>query len=144
MFSKACEYGIKAVIHIALHSQTGKRVSLKEISKAIDSPLAFTAKILQSLAKNNIIESSKGSVGGYNISKGVQRKLTLHEIVIAIDGDSIFAQCGLGLKKCNEHSPCPIHNKFKIIREDLIEMMKTTNLLELSISVDKGESVLVV
>ncbi|MCW5518805.1 Rrf2 family transcriptional regulator [Aureitalea sp. L0-47] len=144
MFSKACEYGIKAVIHISLQSQTGKRVSLKEISGAIDSPLAFTAKILQSLAKSNIIESSKGSVGGYHIPEDVQSKLTLYEIVIAIDGDNIFERCGLGLRQCNETSPCPIHSKFKIIRENLIDMMKKTNLLELAISVDKGESVLVI
>ena len=55
MFSKACEYGIKASIFIAINSYEGKRVSPKEIAKEIDSPEAFTAKILQALVKNNVI-----------------------------------------------------------------------------------------
>ena len=46
MFSKACEYGIKATIHISHQSQQGHRVSLKAVAKAIDFPIAFTAKIL--------------------------------------------------------------------------------------------------
>ena len=58
MFSKACEYGIKASIHISQQSQQGERVSLKSVAKAIDSLIAFTAKILQSLANNNIIAST--------------------------------------------------------------------------------------
>ena len=51
MFSKTCEYGIKATLFIAQMSQKGERVSLKDIASAIDSPSAFTAKILQTLSK---------------------------------------------------------------------------------------------
>ena len=60
MFSKACEYAIKASIFIAISSYNNKKVSPKEISEEIDSPKAFTAKILQELAKNEIIKSTKG------------------------------------------------------------------------------------
>ena len=45
MFSKACEYGIKAAIFIATKSYEDKRVSPKEIAEKINSPQAFTAKI---------------------------------------------------------------------------------------------------
>ena len=86
MFSKACEYGIKATIHISHQSQQGRRVSLKEVAKAIDSPVAFTAKILQSLANNQIIMSVKGPTCGYEIPQGEKAKITLHQIVKAIDG----------------------------------------------------------
>jgi len=46
MFSKDCEYGIRATIYITMQSLEGNRVNLKEIAAAIDSPVAFTAKIL--------------------------------------------------------------------------------------------------
>ena len=46
MFSKSCKYGIKATLFIAQKSQHDERVSLKEIAAAINSPIAFTAKIL--------------------------------------------------------------------------------------------------
>ena len=99
MFSKACEYGIKAAIFIATKSYEGKRVSPKEISAEIDSPQAFTAKILQALVKHNIINSVKGAYGGFEIDKTNIGNVKLSQIVNAIDGDSIYSGCGLGLEK---------------------------------------------
>ncbi len=47
MFSKACEYGIRAAVYVTLQSLEGRRVSVSEIGEEIDAPVAFTAKILQ-------------------------------------------------------------------------------------------------
>jgi Rrf2 family transcriptional regulator, iron-sulfur cluster assembly transcription factor len=60
MFSKACEYGIRAVIYIWAQTKEGKKLGVKDICKEIDAPEYFTAKILQSLARQSIISSSKG------------------------------------------------------------------------------------
>ena len=57
MFSKACEYAIKSSIYIAQNSIVGKRVNVKEVSKAVDAPEAFTAKILQQLCREGIMDS---------------------------------------------------------------------------------------
>lgn len=138
MFSKACEYGIRAVIHISLQSQKGERVSLKAVANAIDSPVAFTAKVLQSLANNHVITSSKGPTGGYEIPQERQAKITLHQIVEAIDGDKIYLGCGLGLMMCNDEKPCPIHFKFKSIREELETMLKSTTVYELTTGLHEG------
>lgn len=138
MFSKACEYGIRAVIHIAVQSNEGKRASLKDIAKEIHSPEAFTAKILQQLAKNDIIDSIKGPNGGFEIEKKKMSKIKLSHIVLAIDGDSIFKGCGLGLKDCSEVQPCPVHHKFKKIRGDLRNMMENTSLHEMSLGLKDG------
>jgi len=58
MFSKACEYAIKAVLHVAHKSRADERVGVKAIAKAIDSPEAFTGKIMQQLSKNGIVQST--------------------------------------------------------------------------------------
>ncbi|PKP26580.1 MAG: transcriptional regulator [Bacteroidetes bacterium HGW-Bacteroidetes-2] len=138
MFSKACEYAIKATLHIAEQSLQNKRIILPEIAKAIDSPVAFTAKILQQLAKNKIVQSSKGPNGGFSISEQAIQTFKLKDIVLAIDGESIFTECGLGLKKCDENSPCPIHHKFKSIRAEIIDMLENTSLKELSKQLESG------
>lgn len=132
MFSKACEYGIKATLHIAKESNNGKRCSLKGIAESIASPEAFTAKTLQLLAKNNIITSIKGANGGYELSEKKQIQISLSQIVTAIDGDKIFSGCGLGLHQCNENKPCPIHNEFKAIRTGLKNMLENTSIHQLS------------
>lgn len=138
MFSKACEYGIKATLHIAHQSRLNKRVGLKDIAKAIDSPEAFTAKILQQLSRSGIIESSKGPNGGFEISSVRLKEIKLVEIVSAIDGDELFQGCGLGLKQCNEQKPCPVHHKFKAIRNNLKNMLENTSLDELSKGLSNG------
>ncbi|MDX1278259.1 Rrf2 family transcriptional regulator [Oceanihabitans sediminis] len=138
MFSKACEYGIRASIFIAKNSYEGRRVSPKEISEEINSPQAFTAKILQALVKNNLINSVKGAYGGFEIEKDKIAAIKLSHIVKAIDGDNIYNGCGLGLETCDENHPCPVHYKFKEIRDGLKEMLESTNLEELALDIKTG------
>lgn len=142
MFSKACEYGIKAAIYVAKSSFEGRRANPKEISKEIDSPQAFTAKILQALVRANIITSVKGAYGGFEIDRQQMDRISLAQIVNAIDGDKIYKACGLGLHECDENRPCPVHDKFKMIRAELKTMLETTNLEELAMGIKSGASFL--
>lgn len=138
MFSKACEYGIKAVLYIALQSIQGRRTSLKDIAREINSPEAFTAKILQQLAKSKIVDSTKGPAGGFQIEPHNIDKIKLSQIVYALDGDSIYNGCGLGLNECNANKPCPLHDKFASIRDELKDMLQNTTLYELATGLEVG------
>ena len=142
MFSKACEYGIKASVYIIDSSLKSQKVSMKEVAKAIDSPEAYTSKILQQLTRNNIIQSEKGPTGGFSIDKAKIEKLNLSSVVAAIDGDSIYNECGLGFHKCNDTKPCVIHHQYTSIRDDLKTMLEDTLLVSLSEDIDKGLSFL--
>ncbi len=138
VFSKACEYGIKATTYIASQSLEERRVSLKSIAEEIDSPVAFTAKILQTLARNKIIDSSKGPTGGFLIEKKKMDEIKLSQIVSAIDGDNIYKGCGLGLSECNASRPCPVHHHFAKIRNDLRKMLENTSINELASGLEVG------
>ena len=130
MFSKTCEYGLRAVIFIAQKSNLDTKLSIAAISEAINSPQPFTAKILQQLTKNKIVKSIKGPNGGFFIDKKDLKNITLSNIVQVLDGDTIYTGCGLGLHQCNENKPCPVHFKFIDIRNDLRKMLESTTLLE--------------
>lgn len=142
MFSKACEYGIKAVVFITQKSLLDERASLGEISEEINSPKAFTAKVLQLLARENIIQSMRGAHGGFYIEKSKLKSIKLKSIVYAIDGDTIYNGCALGFRKCNEKRPCPMHFQFKSIREDLKSVLHSTSLHDLATDVESGISFL--
>lgn len=142
MFSKTCQYGIKASVFIAAQSELGNRVSLKDIASGIDSPVAFTAKILHQLAKKDILSSLKGPTGGFVILNGRAKKINLSDIVAAIDGDSIYKGCALGFDSCDDRQPCPMHNKFVDIRNNLRIMLENTSLHELANGLDVGMSFL--
>jgi Rrf2 family protein len=142
MFSKACEYAIRATIYVALQSLDGKRANMKAIAEDIESPLAFTAKIMQQLVRSNIMYSVMGPTGGFQIEKNRIDDIMLSQIVRAIDGDAIFTGCALGLKECNATRPCPVHDKFTKIRDELQEMLENTSVYELATSLEIGLSFL--
>ncbi len=141
MFSKACEYGIKAMISIAGHKERDARVRLKDIAKEIDSPEAFTAKILQTLTKDGLLKSTKGPAGGFSLAMPAQ-DIKVSMIILALDGDSIFTSCVLGLSECNPDKPCPIHHKVVGVRQQLKEVFHETSLSELSMEFLKGDAFL--
>jgi Rrf2 family iron-sulfur cluster assembly transcriptional regulator len=142
MFSKACEYGIKAIIYIATQSLKDERVKIGDIVENVGSPEAFTAKILGALTKHDIVKSYTGPYGGFKIDTNRMKITKVSEIVFAIDGDSIYNGCGLGLSECSNVQPCPMHNKFVKIRGELKIMLETTTIYDLAIGLKSGESIL--
>jgi len=142
MFSKACEYGIRAMIYIATQSLEGKRVKIGDVAENAGSPEAFTAKVLGLLTKHNIVISQTGPNGGFEIHEKLMKETKLSQIVSAIDGDSVYNGCGLGLEQCDETHPCPLHSQFAKIRSDLKKMLETTTIYDLAAKLKNGEIVL--
>ncbi|AKQ46021.1 Rrf2 family transcriptional regulator [Rufibacter radiotolerans] len=139
MISKACKYGIRAVVFVASKAEEGQKVNVKEISREVDAPEAFTAKILQMLNKHRIITSLKGPYGGFYLEE-YQLEQPIIQIVEAIDGMSIFRECGLGLKQCSEVHPCPMHDRFKVARDTLKEVFENTTVRQLALELKEGNS----
>ena len=130
MFSKTCEYAIRAMIFIAQKSKQQSKTGIKEIAKEIGAPEHFIAKILQDLCRNGLLQSSKGPTGGFYLDKASQQ-CSLLEIVKVVDGDKLFNGCGLGLDSCSEKEPCPLHHQFKIVRQGIYDMLKNASVDEL-------------
>ena len=131
MFSKTCEYAIRAVLYIAQKSEGGEKVNIKSIAKNINSPESFIAKILQQLTKKGLVQSVKGPNGGFYINER-SREYSLSDIVKAIDGEDIFVNCGLGLSQCSEEHPCPIHHEYKKIKQNITQMLNNAKVHSLS------------
>ena len=126
MFSKACEYAIKIMIYIAANEQEGKRTGLREVTEAIGSPEAFTAKISQQLVKSGLLNSFRGPTGGFVLPAG--KRILLNDVVVAIDGTHLLKDCVLGLPECSSLNPCPVHDKFLVVREHLASILLNTEI----------------
>lgn len=103
--------------------------SLKEIAQAIDSPPAFTSKVLQQLAKSELLRSMRGPTGGF--AKLKNGDVRLGDIIMAIDGPKITKKCILGFEECNADFPCALHDKFAHIRNDLNKVLDETRVEDL-------------
>ncbi len=137
MFSKSCEYAIKAMIYVAQKSKNEARVSLKEIATGTDAPEHFVAKIMQKLSKKRFIQSIKGPNGGFYMNEQ-NNKTSISDIVKAFDGDKLYTDCILGLKACSEKNPCPVHFEFKEIKKNLIKMMENNTIGNFNDKLDSG------
>jgi Rrf2 family protein len=129
MFSKTCEYAIRASLYLALHN--GEVLRTDEIAHAIGAPLPITGKTLQVLAKRSLIHSVKGPNGGYTFTED-HKQVTLHDVVSACDGDTMFSRCFIGLDKCNSKQPCPLHDEFVKVRKRILKLVDSKTVLQFS------------
>lgn len=141
MFSKTCEYAIKIMVFIQTLESKGGHIGLKLIAHEIDSPQAFTAKILQRLVRAKLLKSVRGPHGGFKINQK-QAPIYLKDIVVAIDGDGLFTKCVLGFETCSAEEPCAVHHKFEYLRNDLQKTLAETKLDEIAGIVTSGSGVL--
>ena len=137
MFSKATEYALRATIYIAQKSTEENKLGIEEISNAIDSPQSFTAKILQLLTRDKIVSSVRGPNGGFYISEKA-KKLPARSILQAMGEAEVLEKCVLGLKKCSEVQPCPMHSQYKSIRQQLIQLFVTKTIQQLAADIKDG------
>jgi Rrf2 family protein len=138
MFSKSCEYAIRAMIFVAQKSKENVRVGVKEISKGTDSPEHFMAKIMQQLSKRKLLHSVKGPNGGFFMDETDQRR-TIADVVKAIDGDTFYTDCVLGLKVCSEKTPCPVHSQYKEIKKEITKMIENNTIADFDKKLNSGK-----
>lgn len=132
MFSKATEYAMRACIFIAQKTNEQTRVSLSDLSIAIDSPEPFTAKILQKLSqKDTVISSRRGRDGGFFMTED-QKKLPISKVISVMGDDACYEACVLGLTRCVDAKPCPLHDAYVPIKKQLSEMFRTYTIGQLS------------
>lgn len=140
MVTKSTEYAIRALVYIYLENRDHKRPGSQEIADNIEAPRAFTGKILQNLTKHNLVNSIKGRGGGFYFDDGVD--FTLYDIIHVLEGDAIFTKCGFGFDKCNAARPCPIHEKYKEVRDALLNILTSESISTLSQKIIDNKAVL--
>jgi len=141
MLSKSTEYAIRALVFVQLRNWEQKRPGVGEVAKEIEAPEAYTAKILQTLTRNKLLDSMKGRGGGFFFNDN-HSNLTLYDVIHVVEGDALFHKCAFGLKQCNEDNPCPIHNRYKVVRDGFFEIVKTETIKSLSEKILHGDAVL--
>ena len=141
MLSKTTEYAIRALVYVYIQNQNGRRPGYKEISKEIDSPEQFTAKVLQNLARAALVSSMKGRGGGFFFEDSLAA-LSLYEIIRVIEDEKFFSKCGFGLKSCDCKNPCPLHNDYYPVRKGFYNLVKNTTIQSLANKINEHKAIL--
>jgi len=90
------------------------------------------------LVRYKLLNSSRGSKGGFALEKSASR-ISLLDVVAAVDGMDMFDDCVLGLKECSDSRPCPIHNDYKPVKEEFLKVLSHKSLETLSKDIQGGK-----
>jgi Rrf2 family protein len=103
---KTAEYALRAVVVLARDPQ--RYYSADQIAKATRVPRRYVHKVLQALARAELVRSQSGPGGGYALVRP-PAEVTILDVVSAIEPITRLRRCPLGLK--THTSICPLHRE---------------------------------
>ena len=131
MFNKETEYALRGLVYIKLQNLKKRRPGTSEVAKEIEAPPFYTAKILQRLVRFGFLKSIKGKGGGFFFDPD-KPDLPLIKLISATEGERSFSGCGLGLKQCDANNPCPLHEKYAVVRESINKLISEETVQSLA------------
>ena len=141
MLSNACKYAIRSILYLAMYADESNKIGVRKIAEELETPQPFLAKLLQKLAKNNLITSIKGPNGGFYLDKK-NKENAIWDIVSCIDGTDKFDQCFLGLAICGENDPCPVHFIVASFKQKLLADFRDKTISHFTTEITKKGSVI--
>src|SRR3989442_13198139 len=91
MFSTKAEYGVRVMVELA-RGIGGEPVPLPEIAARGGLPLAYLEHLVARLRKAGLVDSRRGSRGGYMLARPAA-EITMAEIVEALEGSIAPIEC---------------------------------------------------
>ena len=116
----------------------GEKTSIRELTKQIEIPYHFLAKILQNLTYKGLLVSQKGPTGGFALAKS-PREISLFDIVEAVDGVGFTTSCVMGFPECSGKNPCAIHEMWGEMRKNLQATLADKNIAQMAKGMKKPE-----
>lgn len=128
LVSRTAQHAIRAVL--AMAEQSDRPHGAADLARRVGAPPNYLSKLLKSLADAGVLESRKGSGGGFRLAKPLS-EVSLFDIVDTFDrlGKSDGCFLGGGLV-CNSENPCEIHRRWQPIRDNFLNMLKSSRLAE--------------
>jgi len=82
LLTRASEYALLSLDNIR---KSEKPIGAEQLANELNIPKSFLAKILQSLAKQGILESKKGAHGGFVLAQEID-DITINSVILAAEG----------------------------------------------------------
>ena len=129
LISRKTDYAVRCVMFLA--GRPGELSSTSQIAAYIDVTDVFVAKILQTLARCGVIESVRGTHGGYRLAHA-PGGITLLDVVEAIQGPVQLNECVVEGRGCALDQSCPVHSIWVDVRRDLEAQLRSKTFDQLA------------
>jgi len=137
--SKKADYGLIAVKHLASHRKE-HACSANEIAEEYGISVTLMAKVLQKLARQNLVAAKHGSSGGYQLAKE-PGKISALDVITAIDGPVLITSCVTSHGNCDATERCSVREPLRRVNDSILQVLSTVTISQMS--EDPQERVLV-
>ncbi len=127
--TRGVEYGIEGIVYLA-RCHSDEPALIREISRATAIPETFLSKIFQRLATKGLIRSRRGFRGGFRLARPA-RRITLREIVEALEGPIEFHRCLDHLRMRGRTGRCHVKRVFEKAQRRVLSILEHTTLEDL-------------
>jgi Rrf2 family cysteine metabolism transcriptional repressor len=140
MFSTKAEYGVRVMVELARRAGD-EPVPLAEIAEHDGMPLAYLEHLVARLRKAGLVDSRRGSRGGYLLARAAT-EITMAEVVEALEGSiapiECISQAADGSIVCSRESDpghvCPTKLLWTRVRGAIVRTLRDTTLADLVLS----------
>ena len=128
--SKKADYALMAMKHLATRSDAAS-ASAREIAEQYDIPVELMAKVLQQLARRNLLTSHQGTRGGYRLARA-SSSISVADIIQAIDGPLTVTACSTEAENCGQYAKCSVRDPLWRIKDRILSALATCSLDEIA------------
>lgn len=126
MISQTTEYALRAMSCLAYSPD--QLVSTSDLASLSKVPMNYLAKVLQLLARADLVSGRRGVGGGYKLARPASA-ISMLDIINAIDPLGRIEMCPLGLE--NHGVLCPLHRRLDQASQLLIDLFSGVTLEDL-------------
>jgi Rrf2 family protein len=126
--TRQADYALRAMLYLA-QLEPGKRAATSEIARIQHIPASFLAKIISQLSIAGLIQTSRGARGGVSMAR-TPDKISLLEVVEAIDGPIALNECTGSVTTCSLGDECPLRPLWCETQLELVNKLKATNFAQ--------------
>lgn len=131
-FSSTAEYALRALSHLAERSDEDRAILGRDLAELAEIPANYLSKILLTLNRAGIVEATRGLGGGYRLRRPAA-EVFLSEVLELFDPPEGDNACFLGGGRvCSPENPCPVHDRWRSVRERYLDFTHNTTLAEIA------------
>jgi Rrf2 family transcriptional regulator, iron-sulfur cluster assembly transcription factor len=129
---RTTQLAVEILLLLALVPE-GKRCCVRELASQLGAPASYLAKIVRDLTRLGFLRGVRGPGGGVRLARPAA-EINLWEVVHAIEPLEKFERCVLRPDRCDDLHPCPLHEGWSPIREQITDLLKSKSLWELALA----------
>jgi FeS assembly SUF system regulator len=126
--SRLTDYGTVVLAHLA-HDEA-ELASASEVAAATGLGLPTVSKLLKSLGKAGLVNSTRGSQGGYQLSRNA-REISAADVIDALEGPVSITECSAGDSNCDYESVCSVGGAWQRINVAIRRSLNEVSLADL-------------